>query len=107
MQDAGYNTYYAGKLWNAHSVENYNKPYPGGFNGSDFVLDPYTYQYYNASMSRNGGAPVSYAGHYSPDITARKAYGFLDEAMSHDEPWFLVHAPIAPHGDIKYVLRET
>lgn len=82
-------------------MENYNAPYAGGFNGSDFILDPYTYQYYNASMSRNGAAPVSYAGQYSPDITAGKAYGFMDEAMSHEDPWFLVHAPIAPHGDIK------
>lgn len=101
LQDIGYNTYYSGKLWNAHSVENYNTPMAGGFNGSDFVLDPYTYQYYNASMSRNGAPPVSYEGQYSPDITAQKAYGFLDEALSHDKPWFVVHAPIAPHGDIK------
>jgi N-acetylglucosamine-6-sulfatase len=49
-------------------------------------------------MSRNGAAPVSYKGQYSPDITAQKAYGFLDEAMSHDAPWFVAVAPIAPHS---------
>lgn len=101
LQDNGYNTYYAGKLWNQHSVENYNSPYAQGFNESDFVLDPYTYQYWNTSMTRNGAPPVSFAGKYSPDVTAAKAYGFLEEAMSHQEPWFVVHAPIAPHGDIK------
>lgn len=52
-------------------------------------------------MSRNGASPVSYEGQYSPDVTAQKAYGFLDEAMAHPDPWFVVHAPIAPHGDIK------
>lgn len=63
------------------------------------MLDPHTYQYRNATLTRNGGPPVNYAGQYSPDVTAEKAYGFLDEALSRDEPWFLVHAPIAPHGN--------
>jgi arylsulfatase A-like enzyme len=31
LQQAGYNTYYTGKLFNAHTVENYNSPYPAGF----------------------------------------------------------------------------
>lgn len=101
LQSLGYNTYYAGKLWNQHSIENYNSPYAQGFNGSDFVLDPYTYRYWNTSMTRNGAPPVSYEGQYSPDVTASKAYGFLEEAMSHKDPWFVVHAPIAPHGDVK------
>ncbi|RTE77125.1 hypothetical protein BHE90_008380 [Fusarium euwallaceae] len=100
LQAAGYNTYYSGKLWNHHTVENYNKPYAGGFNGSDFLLDPHTYQYLNATMTRNGAPPVNYAGLYSPDLTAQKAYGFLDDALSNEEPWFLVHAPIAPHGTV-------
>ncbi|KAH7396959.1 alkaline-phosphatase-like protein [Phaeosphaeria sp. MPI-PUGE-AT-0046c] len=101
MQQAGYNTYYTGKLWNHHNVDNYNAPYAGGYNGSDFILDPYTYEYYNAHMSRNGGKPVSYKGQYSPDITAEKAYGFLEEATQHSEPWFLTIAPIAPHSMVK------
>lgn len=49
-----------GKLWNAMSTANYNAPLANGFNGSDFLLDPYTYIYFNASMTRNGGAPVNY-----------------------------------------------
>ncbi|KIW00572.1 uncharacterized protein PV09_07926 [Verruconis gallopava] len=100
MQNAGYNTYYSGKLWNGHTVDNYNSPMAGGYNGSEFILDPTTYEYYNAKMSRNGAPPVSYKGQYSPDVTAEKAYGFLEEATSHPEPWFLTVAPIAPHGNI-------
>lgn len=53
-------------------------------------------------MSRNGGPPISYNGHYSPDVTAEKAYGFLEEATMHEEPWFLGVAPIAPHSTAKY-----
>ncbi|CAK7213426.1 hypothetical protein SBRCBS47491_001792 [Sporothrix bragantina] len=104
MQQQGYNTYYSGKLWNGHNVDNYNAPYAGGFNGSDFILDPFTYEYYRAFMSRNGAPPVSYEGQYSPDVTAEKAYGFLEEATQHDEPWFLTIAPIAPHGDMRQAL---
>lgn len=99
MQEAGYNTYYIGKLWNAHSVDNYNKPTAEGFNGSDFLLDPYTYQYYNSWMSRNGDQPVNYKGQYSPDVVAEKAYAFLDEATTEQRPWMLTVAPIAPHSD--------
>ncbi|KAI4656857.1 uncharacterized protein J4E78_006748 [Alternaria triticimaculans] len=106
MQNAGYNTYYSGKLWNHHSVDNYNAPYAGGYNGSDFILDPYTYEYYNAHMSRNGGPPISYKGQYSPDVTAEKAYDFLEEATQHLEPWFLTIAPIAPHSNVKLVPAE-
>lgn len=51
-------------------------------------------------MSRNGAPPVSYKGQYSPDITAEKAYGFLEEATQHQRPWLLTVAPIAPHGNI-------
>jgi N-acetylglucosamine-6-sulfatase len=103
LQDAGYNTYYSGKLWNAHDVDNYNDPYVVGFNGSEFLLDPYTYDYLNAHTTRNGEPPRSYKGQYSPDVTAAKAAAFLDEALSHPEPWFVVHAPVAPHSNFQPV----
>jgi len=34
LQEAGYNTYYTGKLFNAHHVDNYDAPFPKGWNGS-------------------------------------------------------------------------
>ncbi len=102
MQAVGYNTYYTGKLWNHHNLDNYNKPLVKGFNGSDFLLDPHTYQYWNAKMTRNGQVPVSYEGQYSPDVIAEKAYGYLYEATSHEEPWMLTVAPIAPHADFAF-----
>lgn len=55
-------------------------------------------------MSWNGVLPISYEGQYSPDVTAEKAYGFLNEAMQHLEPWFLTVAPIAPYGDMRQEL---
>lgn len=103
MQDAGYNTYYTGKLYNAHNVDNYNDPPISGFNGSDFILDPYTYEYFNARMTRNAAPPISYAGQYSPDVVFEKAQGFLHEALLHPDPWFLTVAPIAPHSNCRMV----
>lgn len=103
MQEAGYNTYYAGKLWNFHSVSNYDAPHARGFNGSDFLLDPYTYRYWDTKITHNGEPPVSYAGQYSTDVIADKSYALLREALSHPEdPWFLTVAPIAPHSNWVY-----
>ncbi|EGP88164.1 uncharacterized protein MYCGRDRAFT_40096 [Zymoseptoria tritici IPO323] len=100
LQDLGYNTYYTGKLFNSLDVDNYNNPPVKGFNGSEFLLDPYTYRYFGSVMSRNGAAPVSYKGQYSPDVVAEKTYGFLDEAAQSTKPFFLTAAPVAPHFEL-------
>ena len=34
LQAAGYDTYYVGKLFNAHTVDNYFDPYVAGFTAS-------------------------------------------------------------------------
>ncbi|KAJ4416610.1 hypothetical protein N0V85_002211 [Neurospora sp. IMI 360204] len=103
LQEAGYDTYYTGKLFNAHTVDNYDSPYIAGWNGSDFLLDPYTYSYLNATFQRNRDPPVSYEGQYSVDVLAEKAYGFLDDAAEnvHNRPFFLGIAPIAPHSNVE------
>ncbi|GAB7355425.1 hypothetical protein MBLNU459_g5938t2 [Dothideomycetes sp. NU459] len=107
MQAAGYNTYYTGKLWNSHNLANYDKPHVKGYNGSDFLLDPYTYDYWHAKMTRNGAEPEDYTGLYSPDVISDKASGFLNEAMQHKEPFFLTVAPIAPHSNINAALHAS
>ncbi|KAL3476923.1 alkaline-phosphatase-like protein [Aspergillus californicus] len=100
MQEAGYDTYYVGKLWNSHTTLNYNNPYAKGFNGSEFLLDPWTYRYYKAKMTRNGGEPVGYDGEYVTDVLSDKAMGFLDDALENpDRPWMLTVAPNAPHSN--------
>ncbi|KAL3486221.1 alkaline-phosphatase-like protein [Aspergillus germanicus] len=101
LQNAGYNTYYTGKLFNVHTVDNYNSPYAGGFTGSDFLLDPYTYNYLNSTFQRTGEAPRSYEGEYVTDVLAQKAYRLLDEAVAAENPFFLTIAPSAPHANIQ------
>lgn len=102
MQQSGYNTYYTGKLFNAHTTDNYDNPAVSGYTGSEFLLDPFTYQYYNVSTTRNGEPPVNIVGEYSPDLTANSAYGFLEEALAEadQKPFFLTVAPVAPHADV-------
>jgi arylsulfatase A-like enzyme len=107
LQESGYNTYYTGKLFNSHTVENYNTPFPAGFNGSDFLLDPYTYEYLNSTFQRNRDPPVSHEGDYSTDVVASKAYGFLEEAVQSNEPFFLTIAPVACHSNVRFVQTMT
>jgi arylsulfatase A-like enzyme len=101
LQEAGYNTYYTGKLFNAHTVHNYLSPRPAGFNGSDFLLDPFTYSYLNSTFQRNNDEPVSYEGQHSMDVLTAKALGFLDDAAQEDRPFFLGIAPVAPHSNVE------
>ncbi|MCJ1380109.1 hypothetical protein MMC17_003212 [Xylographa soralifera] len=102
LQRAGFNTYYTGKLFNAHTVENYDAPHPAGFTGSDFLLDPYTYQYLNSTWQRGHDAPTSYEGIYTTDIITEKAKGFLNDAVKDQKPFFLTIAPVAPHSNVEF-----
>ncbi|KAK6815287.1 hypothetical protein RU639_008709 [Aspergillus parasiticus] len=100
LQQAGYDTYYTGKLMNAHSIENYASPHVSGFNGSDFLLDPYTYDYMNATYQRNHDAPVSYLGRHTTEVLTAKAMGFLEDGLTGERPFFLAVSPIAPHSNM-------
>lgn len=100
LQDAGYNTYYTGKMMNGHSTATYNNPRINGWNGSDFLIDPGTYIFYNATMTRNHEPYRNLPGEYSTDLIASAAVGFLDDAIAaSDRPFFLGVAPIAPHSE--------
>jgi len=96
------NTYYTGKLFNSHSLTTYDSPFPSGFTGSDFLLDPHTYEYTNATFQRNRDKPVSHEGEYSTDVLAGKAYSFLEDAIAEKKPFFLTIAPNAPHSNVKF-----
>ncbi|KIW91278.1 uncharacterized protein Z519_08174 [Cladophialophora bantiana CBS 173.52] len=97
LQQAGYNTYYTGKLMNAHSTANWNNPFPAGWNGTAFLIDPGTYNYYNATFQSNRDPPVSTPGQYNTDQVAQNALNMLDQAHAAGAPFFLGVTPIAPH----------
>ncbi|KDE06712.1 hypothetical protein MVLG_03058 [Microbotryum lychnidis-dioicae p1A1 Lamole] len=100
LQSAGYSTRYVGKLMNGHNVNNYEKLAPAGFTDADFLLDPQTYNYVNASFGRVG-SPVQYhAGSYSTDLVKEKALNLIRDASHQGNPFFVGIAPIAPHSHI-------
>lgn len=101
MQQSGYNTYYAGKLFNGHTTNNYNNPAEmTGYTDSAFFLEPFAYQYYNVSYTRQGRSPDNPVGAYSTDLIGEVAQEFLDGALGDEEgkPFFMTLAPVAPHG---------
>lgn len=104
LQGLNYATYYVGKLFNAQSVDNYATPHAAGWTGSEFLLDPYTYEYLNATFQRNQDHPVSYEGQYSTDVVANKSFEFLADGLdaykASGKPFFLTIAPTAPHSNV-------
>lgn len=100
LQEAGYNTYYTGKLFNSHTTSNYDSPYPAGWTSTDFLLDPGTYSYLNPIYQRNTGAPVYHRNEHTSDLITEKSQRLLDEAITAGKPFFLGVAPIAPHSDV-------
>ncbi|KEF62024.1 arylsulfatase [Exophiala aquamarina CBS 119918] len=99
LQNAGYDTYYTGKLFNAHNLANWNKPLPAGWNQTGFLLDPGTYTYYNTCIQMNDQPPAFRPGEYSTDIIANLSLSWLDMAAKSSRPFFLGLAPIAPHTE--------
>lgn len=92
-------------------MDNYNDPFPAGWTGSDFLLDPWTYCYNNSTFQRNRDPPINYGGSYSGDVVTEKARGFLDDALakykSSGTPFFLTVAPVAPHGTVCPRVNDT
>lgn len=43
---------------------------------------------------------MSYEGHHTADVLAKKAMGFLDEAAGNVAPFFLGLSPVAPHCNV-------
>ncbi|KAJ2892504.1 Arylsulphatase [Zalerion maritima] len=104
LQSAGYSTYYTGKLMNSHSNANWNNPYPAGWNGTGFLLDPATYVYNNATFQVDRNPPVSRTGECSTDIIKDMSLDFLDKADKAGAPFFIGIAPSAPRSESRFEL---
>ncbi|RBQ70217.1 hypothetical protein FVER14953_11177 [Fusarium verticillioides] len=100
LKEAGYNTYYTGKLFNAHTINNYNSPYPAGWTGTNFLLDPGTYDYLNPIYQHNQEPPVQHKGVHTSDLISKYAYELLKEAIDAENPFFVAIAPVAPHSNV-------
>ncbi|KAI1055989.1 hypothetical protein LB506_009256 [Fusarium annulatum] len=100
LKEAGYNTYYTGKLFNAHTIHNYNSPYPAGWTGTNFLLDPGTYDYLNPIYQHNQEPPVQHKGVHTSDLISKYAHELLKEAIGSENPFFVAIAPVAPHSNV-------
>ncbi|KAF4957993.1 hypothetical protein FGADI_2823 [Fusarium gaditjirri] len=100
LKEAGYNTYYTGKLFNAHTIHNYNSPYPAGWTGTNFLLDPGTYDYLNPIYQHNQEPPVQHKGVHTSDLISKYAHDLLKEAIDSENPFFVAIAPVAPHSNV-------
>ncbi|EKD03024.1 arylsulfatase precursor [Trichosporon asahii var. asahii CBS 8904] len=101
MQEAGYGTYYTGKLMNGHNIDNCASLPVSGVTEGEFLVDPWTYDYWSPGFCDvNTGQIAVHNGSYSSDVVAQKVLGHLDTALSKDEPFFVVAAPIGPHSHI-------
>lgn len=100
LQEAGYNTYYTGKLFNAHTIDNYDSPYPAAWTSTDFLLDPGTYSYLHPIYQANHEPPVHHHNEHTSDLITNKAQTLLQEAIESDKPFFVAVAPVAPHSDV-------
>ncbi|OZJ06847.1 hypothetical protein BZG36_00041 [Bifiguratus adelaidae] len=99
---AGYSTHYIGKLMNGYAINNYNSPSPQGWNSSQFLVDPYCYDYYLPVFTNNNQPPVYYPDQYQVDLIAAKAKAVIKEQAGNAEPFYLQIASVAPHQNIYY-----
>ncbi|ODQ64947.1 hypothetical protein NADFUDRAFT_83084 [Nadsonia fulvescens var. elongata DSM 6958] len=87
-----------------------------GWDDAEFLLDPYTYVYYNATFACNGGESKNHPGEYSSVKNAEKSYTLLDEtinertrkqALGEDPaPFFFVSAPISTLTNMEFDLEK-
>jgi arylsulfatase A-like enzyme len=103
LQEAGYNTYYTGKLMNGNTVKNWQASPVLGFNRSAILNDPFTYVYNNASFAIDGKQLVQYEGQYSTDVVRDFGLQYLEEAASSGQPFFVGIAPIGPHAETTFI----
>ncbi|ETS62415.1 arylsulfatase precursor [Moesziomyces aphidis] len=103
LQEAGYNTYYTGKLMNGNTVKNWQASPVLGFNRSAILNDPFTYVYNTASFAIDGKQLVQYEGQYSTDVVRDFGLQYLEEAASSGQPFFVGIAPIGPHAETTFI----
>ncbi|KAI9033402.1 alkaline-phosphatase-like protein [Hyaloraphidium curvatum] len=100
LRDAGYKTYFVGKLVNGVTTANYMRPLEG-WDVFDVMLLPYLYDYLNPVFSRNGNPPKHYRGQYQTDVITKKTLDILASTPA-DRPFFLYVAPGAAHSTYKF-----
>ena len=70
-------------------------------NHLSFLLEPYTYQYFNTVFTNGPNEPLLYdLTTHTTDLTEAKTLAFLDDAAKSGRPWFMMVAPLSPHVEL-------
>ena len=65
-----------------------------------FLLEPYTYQYYNTVFTNGPNELLHDLTAHTTDLTEAKAINFINEATNSTRPFFLMVAGLAPHVEL-------
>ncbi|KAJ3029766.1 UNVERIFIED_CONTAM: hypothetical protein HDU68_011181 [Siphonaria sp. JEL0065] len=103
LQDAGYSTYYIGKLLNGYGKQNYQQT-PGGWTDFDVLVHPHIYDNFHPVFAKNGETVDDFEGQFQVDVVRDKALNILSSALKavDEKPFFLYLAPTAPHTEMLY-----
>lgn len=89
---------------NEITIYNFNNPYPAGWTGSEILVDPFGYDFFNAGLLHNQDNWTLYENQYSTDLIAKFSYDFLEDGVKAYQkkgtPFFIGMGPIAPHSQI-------
>ncbi|KAK5165839.1 uncharacterized protein LTR77_008762 [Saxophila tyrrhenica] len=99
INTSGIKTFYAGKLMNGYSNNNFDRPaHPKGWHDSSFLIDPWTYNYFNSHWTNGYTDKVkAYPGVHTTHVNAEKALGWLDNLGKNKDQFFMMIATVAPH----------
>ncbi len=99
IKNAGIKTYYAGKLMNGYSNNNFEKPaHPKGWTDSCFLIDPWTYNYYHSHWTNGYTSNLkAFPGVHTTHVTAEKLLNWLDDLGKSKDQFFMMVATVAPH----------
>ncbi|KIN03345.1 hypothetical protein OIDMADRAFT_51314 [Oidiodendron maius Zn] len=107
LQNAGYKTYYTGKLMNGHTVENYKDELENlSLDGHDFMIEPGTYQYLNTTFQHNLDKPMSHPGVYATDLLTNRSIDWIDKAAKEEALFFLAINPANLHGNFDWAIQK-
>ncbi|MQA88076.1 MAG: sulfatase-like hydrolase/transferase [Streptosporangiales bacterium] len=112
LQKAGYVTSHIGKYPNGYGRDD-PRDVPRGWTEWRGSVDPSTYRMWGYTLNENGslrtyGRPgVEDPRTYQTDVYRDKAVDFIERRSGEDRPFFLSTAFLAPHAEIRPVLRKA
>lgn len=74
---------------NGHSEKTAIELPAQGLASSDFLVDPWTYAYRNASFVHDNTVLSAHPDEYLGDVLAERSLKQLDKALAQDRPFFL------------------